>query len=185
MSNFRGTSVVSLLSLGLLVACSSEEPSRINFVFERGPVQTLDMAAGPVDMDGFTADVSPSGLIKNRACYFIHVTGPGINVPGTINDNPNSSCPAGVPDVPALGQFFGPFPYGPNGVSASIQVRSGKNRRFDLVGFINPLPDDPGCTKAFEAKQLVGSDGKSDVLIRYDKFVIDAKSSRYRRKLWI
>jgi hypothetical protein len=177
MSKFRGTSLVTVLSLGLLVACSGEEPSRINFVFERGPAQTMDQAAGPIDIDGFTADVSPSGLIKNRSCYFIHVTGPGLNVPGTINDRQSSSCPAGVPDVPALGQLFGPFPYGPNGISASIQVRSGKNRRFDLVGFINPLPDDPGCTKAFDARPVVGSDGKTNVLIKYDKFVIDAKSS--------
>jgi len=87
----------------------------------------------------------------------------------------DNSCPSGVPDVPALGKFFGPYRYGQE---ATISIPAGPGRRFDLLGFINPYASDPYCSKSFEVKTI--PDGShTRVVLRYGDYEIDPEGTPY------
>lgn len=165
------TIFVSLLTS----ACSKEKPTEVTLVFEQAKVQSLSMASS-IDMGGgFTADVAESGLIKNRTCYLVHVTAPDLIVSGTGDSHGQESCKDGVPAVNGLGKLFGPFAYGSEAV---VRVPSGASRRFDLIGFINPYPNDPNCTQPFDVRVTESSTpGERRVTVVYGNYVIDAEDS--------
>ncbi|MEO5668205.1 MAG: hypothetical protein ABIR96_09120, partial [Bdellovibrionota bacterium] len=143
----------------------------MSLVFDGKVSDQASIAAIPA-IDGFAIDVAPSGLIKNRMCYVVHVTGDGLNAEGTENHGKDdkNSCPAGVPKIPAFGKIYGPYVYG---ADAAISVAAGSNRRFDLVGFLNPYSDDPNCSKKIVTSLLKDSSGGVHPLLKYGDYVIN------------
>lgn len=174
----------SLLGVSVfMISCAQEQhPVSVTIQIEKSDSfefesQAIgDAASTPNDtviINDFPYKVSETGLIKNRSCYVIHVTGSGLIESGTESDKDNSSCSF---KPPGLGKIFGPFPYG---TSAQIQVPSGPARRFDLLGFINPYPDDPKCEKTFQILREQNKDSnETHVGVKYGEYILDA-SSRY------
>jgi hypothetical protein len=171
MYKFRGTSLVTVLCLGsvLLASCAAKEESEVSLILPGPMTSTVQsVAAG----DGTPLAFSATGLITNRACYFIHVTAADLNAPGTGGGgSPSASCK--VP-VSGLGKIFGPYKYG---ASATIKVPSGPGRVFDLMGFINPYPNDPDCAMPWKYRLVAKSNGEQHPEFMYGNYSVDGEGT--------
>jgi hypothetical protein len=153
-----------LLFLG---ACSESRRSEVRIAFDPQDIRTL---SGTVSIDGFAAEISDSGLIKNRSCYVVHAVADDLVNPVTRNDNGGvCSQKPQLPPLPGLGMIFGPVAYGRE---IRVNVPSGKARRFDLVGFINPYDNDPNCEK--KLTPIVSANG--DVRFTYGDYMLQGKA---------
>ncbi len=175
MKNFRGTSSAAfwIAGLALLISCSAQDPAQVSLILEDPTTSSVGVTSDITWENGFVARRSSRGLVTNRSCYLIHVTAPDLIVPGTQDSGGDSgTCPGSTaPKVAGLGVLFGPFAYGSE---ATVRVSAGPGRRFDLIGFVNPYANDPGCTKGFEYR-VIDRPGSSDknVVLRYGEYAID------------
>jgi|GEM_PF-3548038 len=161
------------LAFLFLGACSQNTPVGVSFEFpdEVGSFTTtsppstslLNAASDPVP-------VSETGLIKSsRMCYLIHVTGPGINI---ADDRGNGGNSASCVSSNGFGKFFGPYTYGTNAV---LQIPAGLDRKFDLIGFVNPttsqcdpakfkmIPDGDGPRLIYGNKEIESFPGSTPI----------------------
>jgi hypothetical protein len=171
MYNFRGTSLVTAVCLGsfLLASCAAKEESEVSLILPGPMTSTVQSAAAA---DGTPLVFSPTGLITNRACYFIHVTAPDLNAPGTGGGG--SSDPSCKVPVSGLGKIFGPYKYG---ADVTIKVPSGPGRVFDLMGFINPYANDPDCAMPWKYRLIAQPNGEQKTEFLYGNYVVDSEGT--------
>ena len=186
-----------VLSIAFLGACTAAPEANIRISIVPGKstsVNINDVSANPNPSihpgegeyltDPITAVMYPTsetGLLKTGGCYLVHVSGPGLENPNHPQPGGGSSntCPAGVPDVTSLG-ILPPKVY-PYGGDVSVKVPSGPDRRIDLIGFINPYPNDTKCEKPFRIEFYQKADGQGGTKIEnrfiYGNYVVDTDSA--------